>query len=141
MRFWRVLIATKRLGQAHGIDSLLPYRPAENLMVHCPACPKPGVNLEDGWDKTPDFLWFVIFLLNTLLNLNPFFSHLNQTQVTVDGNFHANRYAKNSSPDDYSLFEGCAYFPDDKEYKDYLKQQPKDAPDEVSQSQSLMAHY
>jgi hypothetical protein len=54
-----------------------------------------------------------------------------QTQVTADGNFHANRYAKNSSPDDYSLFEGRAYYPDDTEYKEYLKRQPKNAPQEV----------
>jgi hypothetical protein len=63
MRFWRVLIATKRLGQAHNIDPLLPHRPPRNLMVHCPVCPEPGVNMENGWDKTPDHLRFVFFTI------------------------------------------------------------------------------
>ena len=53
MRVYRVIIATKRLGQAHGIDKILCRRPAGNLMVYCPSCPEPGVNMEVGWERTP----------------------------------------------------------------------------------------
>ncbi|KAH9486111.1 hypothetical protein JR316_0000175 [Psilocybe cubensis] len=107
MRFWRVLIATKRLGQAHGIDQLLPHRPPGNLLVFCPACPEAGLNMEKNWDQTPKE-----------------FSHLNQMQLTLDGNFHANRYNKNSSDDDYSLYEGRAYYPTDSDFKSYLRSLP-----------------
>jgi hypothetical protein len=44
----------KRLGQAHGIDKLMPRRPAGNLVLYCPACPEPGFNM--GLDKAPP-LW------------------------------------------------------------------------------------
>lgn len=53
MRVWRFLNATKRQGQAHGIDSLLPHRQQGNLIVHCPSCLEIHVNLEPGWEKTP----------------------------------------------------------------------------------------
>jgi len=54
MKFWRVLAATKRLGQAHGIDSLFPNRPAGSLLVYCVACPEKGHNMEARWEETPD---------------------------------------------------------------------------------------
>lgn len=58
-------------------------------------------------------------------------SHLNQTQDTADGNHHANKFAKNTDPDDVSLFAGKAYFPDEAEYQQYLRDlQKKPAPRE-----------
>ncbi|KAF8955769.1 hypothetical protein BDZ97DRAFT_1709000 [Flammula alnicola] len=107
MRVWRILQAKKRLGQAHGIDTVLKNRPEGNLLVYCPACPEPGVNMEMGWEKTP-------------LHLR----HLNQMQHTADGNHHANKYIKNTDPDDISLFEGKAYFPDDTAFRHYIKHLP-----------------
>ena len=63
-------------------------------------------------------------------------SHLNQLQQTADGNHHANKYIKNTDPDDVSLFGGKAYFPDDKEFRQYLqdlkKLPTKDVEEEVS---------
>lgn len=52
------------------------------------------------------------------------FRHLNHTLLTLDGNFHANRYKKNSTPDDYSLFAGRAYFPKDADFRAYLRSLP-----------------
>lgn len=52
MRIWRLLIATKRSGQAHGIDTILNHRPKGNLVVFCPTCPEPGVNMEENWRRT-----------------------------------------------------------------------------------------
>lgn len=128
MCFWRVLIATKRLGQAHGINSLLPHRPQGNLLVFCPACPEPGVNMETQWQHTPKS-----------------YAHLNQTQLTIDGNFHANRYKKNSSADDYSLFEGRAYYPLATDFKSYLRSLPAqdiadkiDCPIKAAKNQNLV---
>ncbi|CAA7263853.1 unnamed protein product [Cyclocybe aegerita] len=113
MRFWRVLIAQKRLGQAHGIDECLPHQPKGNLIVFCPSCPEPGLNMEENWQEMPDEL-----------------KHLHQTQLTANGNFHANRYTKNSGPDDYSLFDGLAYYPSEAEFQAYLKTIPKKDPNE-----------
>jgi len=55
-RVWRFLTSKKRLGQAHGIDSLLSHRRPGNLIVYCPACPDPHLNMEDNWENTPDAL-------------------------------------------------------------------------------------
>ncbi|KAF8868425.1 hypothetical protein CPB84DRAFT_1696373 [Gymnopilus junonius] len=49
---WTALTAKKCLGQAHGIDEVLPHRPKENLIVYCPACPEPHVNMLPGWEQT-----------------------------------------------------------------------------------------
>lgn len=39
-------------GQAHSMDSLdLDFRPPESVAVVCLACPIPGVNMPEGWEK------------------------------------------------------------------------------------------
>ncbi|KAF8958224.1 hypothetical protein BDZ97DRAFT_2061764 [Flammula alnicola] len=104
MQVWTVLTATKHLGQAHDIDDALPHRPKGSLIVYCPACPEPHFNMLPGWEKTP-----------------PEFRHLIQMQMMLNGNFHLNRYIKNTDPHDTSLFRGLAYIPDDQVYQDYVK--------------------
>ncbi|KAJ7637786.1 hypothetical protein B0H17DRAFT_1164057 [Mycena rosella] len=42
VRVFNFLSMKKRSGQFYGIDAVLPHRPAGNLLVWCPACPKPG---------------------------------------------------------------------------------------------------
>jgi len=59
----------------------------------------------------------------------PFSRHLIQTQYTADGNHHSNKYAKNTDPDDISLYDGRAYYPNDAEYREYIKNLPKNAPE------------
>jgi len=126
MRIWRVLQARKRLGQAHQIDQVLLHRPPGNLLVFCPTCPEIYVNMEDGWESTPTHLRLVSFL-----NRVPNFvvtihctRHLNQMLHTADGNHHANKFSKNSDPDDISLFDGKGTFPEDSEFRKYIKNLP-----------------
>ncbi|KAF4609687.1 hypothetical protein D9613_012047 [Agrocybe pediades] len=116
MRFWRVLMATKRLGQSHGIDKHLPQRVPGNLQVFCPACLQPGINTEEGWDQAPAHL-----------------KHLRQLQMTADGNFHTNRYMKHGSSDDYSLFDGRSYYGNEGHFMQYLRDLPaKDIDEKIS---------
>jgi hypothetical protein len=49
-RFWSAMTTRRRLGQQHGIDNLLTYRPNGNLSVYCPACPEHGVNRIEGYE-------------------------------------------------------------------------------------------
>ncbi|THU98523.1 hypothetical protein K435DRAFT_818833 [Dendrothele bispora CBS 962.96] len=49
-RFWRYLESKVRLGQVHGIDKFFPHRPSGFLMLYCPACSDPGVNMRDIYD-------------------------------------------------------------------------------------------
>jgi len=52
---WRNLVALKRGGRGHdpgGIDATSKGE----LMVECPACPHPGRNLPDDWEKAGTLL-------------------------------------------------------------------------------------
>lgn len=49
--------------------------------------------------------------------------------MTADGNFHLNKYMKNTDPNDVSLYNGRAYFPNEEEFQAYLKAQPRDLPE------------
>ena len=57
--------------------------------------------------------------------------HLNHTLLTLDGNFHATRYKKNSLNDYSSLFAGRAYYPLDSEFNTYLRSLPAQDIDDV----------
>ncbi|KAJ3506738.1 hypothetical protein NMY22_g17151 [Coprinellus aureogranulatus] len=101
---WGVMMETKRLGQAHGIDHILTHRRAGNLIVHCPMCPEPHMNLEGAWREIPELL-----------------KHLCQLQLTTDGNHQLNHYAKNTDPLNKSLFAGRAQFPTDEVLESHLR--------------------
>ena len=66
-------------------------------------------------------------IISVALILETFQRHLNQTQYTADGNHHSNKYSKNTDPDDVSLCDGKAYFPNDAEYNEYIRNLPSTA--------------
>lgn len=49
---WRHLKMLKWGAHAHDPAGVLATAPGE-LAVLCPSCPRPGVNLPDGWDSAP----------------------------------------------------------------------------------------
>ena len=69
----------------------------------------------------------------------PLSRHLIQTQYTADGNHHSNKYAKNTNPDDVSLYDGRAYYPNNAEYQEYIRNLPNSAP-EVSFYSGILFH-
>ncbi|KAJ3768469.1 hypothetical protein FB446DRAFT_650383, partial [Lentinula raphanica] len=87
---WPLLEAEKQSTEQSDTEKY-PRRLTNNLMVYCPACPKADINMEPGWEKTPQ--------------------HLIKT-----GN-----YEKNNDPNDVSLFAGRAYMPEQKHHKHYLQ--------------------
>ncbi|KAE9393534.1 hypothetical protein BT96DRAFT_999399 [Gymnopus androsaceus JB14] len=101
-RIWPLLEAKKQFGRLHsdGMNELFPHRPKGNLMLYCPACPEPDVNMESGWERTP---------------------HLNSLKRTVDGNFKTRNYDKKNNTNDVSLFGGRAYMPSEQRYQHYLE--------------------
>jgi hypothetical protein len=50
---WRHLKMVKRGGRGHEPSGVLGTQSGD-LALHCPACPQPGMNLEDGWEDAPD---------------------------------------------------------------------------------------
>ncbi|KAJ6472197.1 hypothetical protein C8R47DRAFT_1077094 [Mycena vitilis] len=54
-RVYQHLKMVIRLGQAHGIDVLMPHRPPGDLVVPCPRCPKVGLNILGDIPDTPPY--------------------------------------------------------------------------------------
>ncbi|SJL15315.1 uncharacterized protein ARMOST_18808 [Armillaria ostoyae] len=107
-RVWNLMKAERRAGIVHHFDALIPHRQMKNLLVRCPACPEAGWNLEPGSDTIPQV-----------------FRHMNQLQLTGDGNFHVNKAEANpinSDPEDLPLVGGRGVYPDRQEWENYLKE-------------------
>jgi hypothetical protein len=68
----------KRAGRAfdsRGVEGTLPGE----LAVECPACPRPGVNLPDGWEDVPEgqkcagFIYlFIMTLIYEQISICPY---------------------------------------------------------------------
>ncbi|KAH6905648.1 hypothetical protein BKA70DRAFT_1107378 [Coprinopsis sp. MPI-PUGE-AT-0042] len=101
-KMWKILVAEKRYGHNHDIDSVLVDRPRGHLATRCPTCPKQNVNT-DRSIKRPQEL-----------------RHLKQIRLTLDGNYHANHLIKHSDPNLESFFEGRAFFPHPDLFKQVL---------------------
>ncbi|EIW79870.1 hypothetical protein CONPUDRAFT_57971, partial [Coniophora puteana RWD-64-598 SS2] len=101
MREWRHLKMLKRSGMGH--QSLpLDDLPDGSCAIRCPACPQPGRNLPDGWEKAKDNRWLYSLF------------------VGVDANFRLKRKNVSNADSDPSLGCGLSYFVREKPYKDYL---------------------
>jgi hypothetical protein len=51
-RAYRHLMMLKRAARAHDEGGVFGTKPGQ-LAIECPACPRPGVNLPDDWEKAP----------------------------------------------------------------------------------------
>jgi len=81
--------------------------------------------MEEGWENTPTHLRQVPFLSEMYTAPNHQSRHLNQMLHTADGNHHANKFSKNSDPDDVSLFNGKGTFPEESAFQKYIKNLPE----------------
>ncbi|KAH6916341.1 hypothetical protein BKA70DRAFT_1502308 [Coprinopsis sp. MPI-PUGE-AT-0042] len=102
-KMWRILLAEKRYGHNHNIDSVLLDRPPGHLAVGCPTCPEQNVNTDRSvqWPRE--------------------LRHLKQVRLTLDGNYHANHLIKHSDPNLVSYFEGRAFFPEPEPFELVMK--------------------
>ena len=50
---WRHLKMLKRGGRGHDETGVVGTKEGE-LAIACPSCPRPGINLPDGWEKAGD---------------------------------------------------------------------------------------
>ncbi|KAF6743906.1 hypothetical protein DFP72DRAFT_826853 [Ephemerocybe angulata] len=113
-KFWRVLVTKTKQGQAHGIDRLIPSRRKGNIIVLCPACPELYLNVKiEDLKKIPRELF------------GDRCRHILLRAWTTDGNFHANKFIKNTDPDNVSLFKGLGQFPENNAFQLYISEYPK----------------
>ncbi|TFK79910.1 hypothetical protein K466DRAFT_605772 [Polyporus arcularius HHB13444] len=101
IRLWRHLVMLKRAGRAHNPAGASSTAPGE-LAVECPACPHPGKNLPEDWEKSPpDMMWlFTLFLM-------------------LDANFRAKCKARGL--ESAELGSGWSYFVEELAYQEHLK--------------------
>ncbi|KAI0055824.1 hypothetical protein BV25DRAFT_1815103, partial [Artomyces pyxidatus] len=100
VRCYRHLRMAKRGGRGHDPLGIIATKPGE-LVVECPACPNPGVNLPDGWQDVPKSEKWKYAL-----------------SVAIDANFKLK--LKKRSIKDVQLCDGWAYFVADRQYKAHL---------------------
>ncbi|KAL0564085.1 hypothetical protein V5O48_017971 [Marasmius crinis-equi] len=92
-RIWGMIEAEQRAGVHHDLKDPSTQQLVTTLTVECPPCPKDGMNMEPGWQRTPH-------------------QHLILTRLTLDSNYQANHFAKkNCDPNDVLLWAGRGYLP------------------------------
>ncbi|KAJ3841846.1 hypothetical protein F5878DRAFT_702525 [Lentinula raphanica] len=109
-RIWPLFLAEKRSGYFYdqGMKEAFPLWPVDDLRTGCFVCPEDRVNMESGWERTPDHL-----------------RHIHSQRWVVDGNMKSGNFDKNNDPDDGSLFSGRAYMPSEQEFDHYQRTVPQ----------------
>ncbi|KAJ7844968.1 hypothetical protein B0H13DRAFT_1647725 [Mycena leptocephala] len=101
-RQYRHLLMLKRGGRGHAPSGVDGTKPGE-LAIQCPACPRPGVNLPDDWEKAPPELKFLYILF-----------------LALDACFRLKRRLVSSDLRDPGLGTGWSYFVENEPYRQYL---------------------
>ncbi|KAJ7867181.1 hypothetical protein B0H14DRAFT_3441876 [Mycena olivaceomarginata] len=101
---WRNLHALKLGGMGNDPDRTTAETREGELAVECIACPKPGVNLPEGWEKAP-----------------PEMQYLYTIFLAIDACFHLKRKKVSSWSADPSIQDGWAYFVRHLEYSEFVK--------------------
>ncbi|KAJ7816275.1 hypothetical protein B0H14DRAFT_2374683 [Mycena olivaceomarginata] len=65
-RKYRHVMSLKRGGRGHDAGGAEATKPGE-LVIRCPACPRPGINLPKDWDKV--FIYTLFLALDTCFRL------------------------------------------------------------------------
>ncbi|KAL1698469.1 hypothetical protein EV121DRAFT_284741 [Schizophyllum commune] len=120
VRIWRYLKLLKRSGRAN--DQERPpsdVRPGE-LALPCPACPRPGVNLPEGWES-----------------VDPARRYLYVLFIALDACFRLKRRKISNRERDPSLADGGSYMVESGPFEEYIK--AADEQTEVSTCTGLSA--
>ncbi|SJL12496.1 uncharacterized protein ARMOST_15923 [Armillaria ostoyae] len=108
---WRHLRSLKRFGRGHEPGGIAATKPGE-LVLCCPACPHPRVNLPPGWMENLGKRWLYRLFL------------------AVDANFRLRRLNVSSEDNDPSLNCGYGYFVEENDFRSFLETYGKIIPAE-----------
>ncbi|KAF9028249.1 hypothetical protein BDZ89DRAFT_934883, partial [Hymenopellis radicata] len=111
VREWRHLKFCKRFGRGNA-DGGRKQTQAGDLVVVCPACPQPGLNMHVKLPTDPDYV--------------------DRMFLAIDANFRLKRADVSSSERDPALNAGCAYFVEEETFDKYINLYEKVVPDEDS---------
>ncbi|KAL0564649.1 hypothetical protein V5O48_017390 [Marasmius crinis-equi] len=112
MRVWRYLRTLKRGGVGCSLNPALGDISPGSLVVKCPACPRPYVNLPENWMEMTGDARFLFYKF-----------------IAVDACFRLKRRQVSSEQKDPGMFTGGAYFVEQGAYQKQMEAM-KDAPEE-----------
>ncbi|KAJ7429163.1 hypothetical protein B0H11DRAFT_1702421 [Mycena galericulata] len=102
-REYRHLLLLKRRGRGHDPAGVMGTK-AGQLAIECPACPRPGINLPEGWEEASDED-----------------KHLYILFLALDACFRLKRQMVSSELRDPGLGTGWAYMVEDGPYRKFLR--------------------
>jgi hypothetical protein len=122
VRVWRDLKQLKRSGRIHDPAGVAAMRPGE-LADKCPACPDPDLNLEKGWENTPEEDLYVTLPTCTDTHLITSSWH-NKKIYALDAcmklSMKQGSQTKRSTNDPYPS-SGAGVFTNDEEFREFLR--------------------
>ncbi|KAF9017820.1 hypothetical protein BDZ89DRAFT_1140448 [Hymenopellis radicata] len=113
IRQWRHLKLTKRMGRGNEPSGRAGTK-LNDLVIKCPACPQPGINMPDIATILPEKRWLYRLFL------------------AIDANFRLKRLNVSSRERDPALNNGNAYFVEDTLFAAFIKTYEKRVADETS---------
>lgn len=98
---WRHLKLLKRCGRGHELTGVAGTKDGE-LVVACPSCPHPGINLPKNWESDPAKRWRYAI------------------RIAMDANFRLKEQLVSSHSRDPGLCDGQGYFVQRVPYEKYI---------------------
>ncbi|KAF8183500.1 hypothetical protein K438DRAFT_1907965 [Mycena galopus ATCC 62051] len=102
VREYSHLLMLKRAGRGHAKDGVMGTKKGE-LVVKCPACPRPGENLPEGWQDAPTGVQYLYIMF-----------------LAINACFRLKRRLVSSELKDPSLGSGWSYMVETKPYQEFL---------------------
>ncbi|KAJ7803369.1 hypothetical protein B0H14DRAFT_3091988 [Mycena olivaceomarginata] len=103
MRQWRHLMQLKRGGRGNDGARLVAETEPGELIVKCPTCPRPNVNIPDDWESASQEDRFLYILY-----------------IAIDACFRLKRRLVSSEAKDPGLGTGMSYFTEDGPFRQFL---------------------
>ena len=110
-------MALKWAGRSHDPQGVSGTSQGE-LMVECPACPHPGRNLPNGWERAGPLLWVSSFVLILSSRGSSQSRFLYALFIAVDGNFQLK--GKEQCLQDVELMPGWGAYVLETEYQNHI---------------------
>ncbi|KAG1789262.1 uncharacterized protein HD556DRAFT_1433768 [Suillus plorans] len=122
VRQFRHIKLMKRAGRGNITGGIYDTEPGA-LAIKCPACPQPGINLPEDWDKVEGSMKFLYYLI-----------------IAMDANFRLKNRNRASSIADPGLHTGLAYFVPDKFYTEHILKNASQADISTCSGFKTLAH-
>ena len=121
---WRHLKMLKWGGRGHDETGALGTQPGE-LAILCPSCPRPGINLPEGWEQAPEGMRYVI-VLSSVMKLLTGLRFLYMVIICMDANFRLKNNLVSNYSQDPGLGVGWSYMLQRKPYERYVLSRAND---------------